>query len=63
MGGFELARRVKEIKPDLPISLMTAFETNSSEFEKVCRSAKIDGFIRMPGKAKSVCAAIEGILG
>jgi two-component SAPR family response regulator len=63
INGFEFARRVKEIKPAVPIILMTAFEIRESEFEKVMPSIKIDGFIQKPGTAKSICTTIERILG
>jgi DNA-binding NtrC family response regulator len=33
--GFEIARKARAVKPDVPIILMTAFEINTSEFEKV----------------------------
>ena len=35
MNGFEVARTVKKIRPDIKLAFITAFEMNKSEFEKV----------------------------
>jgi CheY-like chemotaxis protein len=48
MTGFELCRQIKEMKQKAPVVLMTAFEINSSEFDKVLPHTKADGFITKP---------------
>ena len=50
MNGFEVARAVKEVRPDIKIAFITAFEINKSEFEKVLPSTKVDAFITKPVK-------------
>ena len=50
MNGFEVARAVKEIRPDIKLAFITAFDINKSEFEKVLPSTKVDAFITKPVK-------------
>jgi DNA-binding NtrC family response regulator len=38
MTGFEFVRHVKEIRPDIKVMLMTAFDINQSEFARVLPS-------------------------
>ncbi|AFU57379.1 signal receiver domain-containing protein [Candidatus Nitrososphaera gargensis Ga9.2] len=63
MTGFELARRIKDVKPDVKVIIMTASEINRLEFENVLPSTKIDGFVTKPATLKVVCVAIERCLG
>lgn len=35
MTGFQLVRRVKDLRPDIKVVLMTAFDVNKAEFEAV----------------------------
>src|SRR5690349_13118162 len=35
INGFEIARRVRDINPDIPVVFMTAFEINPSEFHQL----------------------------
>ena len=48
MSGFALARAVKSINPRTKVVLMTAFEINPSEFEKVMPHSIIEGFLKKP---------------
>lgn len=48
MNGFEFVKKVKEIKPEIKVFLMTSFEINESEFRRVLPSIKIDEFIEKP---------------
>jgi DNA-binding NtrC family response regulator len=48
MTGFQLAREVKAINPKTKVVLMTAFEINQSEFEKVLPHSIVEGFIQKP---------------
>ena len=47
MNGFEVARAVKEIRLDIKIALITTFDINKSEFEKVLPSTNVDAFIEI----------------
>ena len=59
MNGFEVARAVKEIKPDIKLAFITAFEINKSEFEKVLPSIKADAFIKKPVKSSTFAEVIK----
>jgi two-component SAPR family response regulator len=48
MSGIQLAKRIKSIDPDIKIILLTAFEINKSEFDKVMDSKNVDGFLQKP---------------
>jgi two-component SAPR family response regulator len=48
MNGIEFAIKIKEIKPDIKILLMTAFEINNEELKNVISSVKVDEFISKP---------------
>ena len=62
MNGFEVARAVKEVRPDIKIAFITAFEINKSEFEKVLPSTKVDTFIAKPVKLGTFVERIKGIV-
>ena len=46
MNGYEFVKKVKEIKPEVKVFLMTAFEINDIEFHSLLQSVKIDEFIQ-----------------
>ena len=48
LSGIQLARKVKEINPNVKVILMTAFEIKDNEFSKVFPSAQVDGFVQKP---------------
>ena len=48
MNGFEFIKKIKEIKPEIKVFLMTAFEINDIEFRRLLPSTKIDEFIQKP---------------
>lgn len=59
MNGYEFLKRVKEIKPQVPIFLMTAFEIDDKEFRNVLKSVKIDEFIQKPISFKGLTEIIR----
>jgi CheY-like chemotaxis protein len=61
MNGFEVARAVKEIRPDIKVTFITAFDINKSEFEKVLPSTKADAFITKPVKPSTFAEAIKRV--
>ncbi len=63
MTGFEFVRHIKDVRPDIKVIIMTAFDINRLEFEKVLPSTKIDSFVTKPATLKVMCAAIEKCLG
>jgi DNA-binding NtrC family response regulator len=48
LSGIQLAKKVKEINPNVKVVLMTAFEVRDNEFSKVFPSTHVDGFIQKP---------------
>jgi two-component system response regulator ChvI len=48
INGYEFIKKIKEIKPDVKVFFMTAFEINDIEFRRVLPSVKIDEFIQKP---------------
>jgi DNA-binding NtrC family response regulator len=48
INGYELIKRVKEIKTEVKVFFMTAFEINDIEFRRLLPSVIIDEFIQKP---------------
>jgi DNA-binding NtrC family response regulator len=63
LSGIQLARKVKEIKPDVKVVLMTAFEIRDNEFSKVFPSLHIDGFVQKPIGISDLTNKILTIIG
>jgi two-component system cell cycle sensor histidine kinase/response regulator CckA len=63
MSGIRLARKVKEINPNVKVVLMTSFEINDNEFSKVFPSTQVDGFVKKPVSIKNLTNQILDILG
>jgi DNA-binding NtrC family response regulator len=59
MSGFELAREIRSLNPKTKIVVMTAFEINKSEFEKVLPSSSIDEFLTKPVSAAAMRQTVE----
>ena len=59
MSGFELVKKVKKLRPDLVVLLMSAFEINKEEFEKVLPSTKVDGFVPKPARLSQILETIK----
>jgi len=59
MNGFEFCRRVKELRPEAPVILMTAFEMNQSELSRVMPSTIADGYIQKPISLKKLKEVID----
>jgi CheY-like chemotaxis protein len=58
MGGIELAVRVKELHPDLPVVLMSGRATEQVEEE--IREARIDHVLQKPFEIASLVGVIAG---
>jgi DNA-binding NtrC family response regulator len=48
MSGYEFAKKVKGIKPEGKIILMSSFEISDIEFSNVLPDIKIDAFLQKP---------------
>ena len=61
ISGFELARRVRALKPDVPIILMTAFEINDIEFRQVFPSLRVDALLQKPFTIKALLQVVQQV--
>jgi len=61
MNGFQLVRRVKELRPDIKIIMMTAFEVDMKEFNTVFPSTRVDKIIRKPFNISSLIEMVSTI--
>ncbi len=63
LSGIQLARKVKEINPNVKVVLMTSFEIRDNEFSKVFPSTHVDGFVQKPIGIKDLTNKILDIIG
>jgi two-component system, cell cycle sensor histidine kinase and response regulator CckA len=63
LSGIQLARRVKEINPDVKVVLMTSFEIRDNEFSKVFPSMHVDSFVQKPIGISDLTNKILSIIG
>jgi DNA-binding NtrC family response regulator len=61
MTGFQLVRRTKELRPDMKVIMMTAFEVNKPEFESVFPSTPVDNVMRKPFLPSQLAEVIKEI--
>ena len=59
MNGYEFIKKVKEIKPEVKIFFMTAFEIDEIEFRGVLPYIKIDEFIQKPISANKLTVTVK----
>lgn len=60
MTGFQLARRIKDLQPDVHVILISAFEINKTEFDKVMMlHTHIDSFLAKPFPISALIGAIK----
>ncbi|MDP9015793.1 MAG: response regulator [Thermoproteota archaeon] len=63
ISGIQLAKRVKEVNPNVKVVLMTAFEIRDTEFSKVFPSTQVDGFVQKPIGIKDLTDKILSLIG
>jgi CheY-like chemotaxis protein len=63
MSGIRLAKKVKEINPNVKVVLMTSFEIKDNEFSKVFPSTQIDGLVQKPVGIKNLTNKILDTIG
>src|SRR5262245_15780875 len=61
MNGFQLVRRLREVRPDMKVVMMTAFEMNQSEFETVFPSMRVARVVRKPFSSSKLIEIIKAI--
>jgi len=62
-SGIQLAKKVKEINPNVKVVLMTAFEIKDNEFSKVFPSTQVDGFVQKPIGIRDLTDKILSLIG
>lgn len=62
LSGIQLAKKVKEINPDVKVVLLTAFEIKDNEFSKVFPSTHVDGFVQKPVSIKDLTNKILSLI-
>jgi DNA-binding NarL/FixJ family response regulator len=62
MNGFELARAIRDHNPNMKIPLLTAFDIDKSEFEKIFPSTTIDGLFTKPVGISTLVDTINAVL-
>jgi DNA-binding NtrC family response regulator len=63
LSGIQLARKAKEINPNVKVVLMTAFEIRDEEFSKVFPSSRVDGFLQKPITIRDLINKILSLIG
>ena len=63
LTGFQLVRKVKDLRPEMKVIMMTMFEVNKPEFEAVFPSTPIDAVIRKPFVPLQLIEKIRGFSG
>jgi DNA-binding NtrC family response regulator len=62
LSGIQLAKKIKEINPNVKVVLMTAFEIRGDEFSKIFPSTSVDGFIQKPFGIRDLTNKILSII-
>lgn len=63
MNGFELARKVREARPDIPLVLMTAFEINKPEFAALFPSTTVSDLVKKPFSGAQLISIVRKYVG
>jgi DNA-binding NtrC family response regulator len=61
LNGYELVKKIKAIRPETKVIIMTAFETDHQELSEILPSIKIDGFMLKPGRIESLVNTIKSV--
>ena len=59
MSGIELAKKAKEIDPDVKLMIMTAFELSSYELSHDLPFVKIEDLLKKPISLSKICKVID----
>lgn len=62
MSGFELVHEANKVHPDMKIMMLTSFEINKFEFDKVFPSCRIDVLINKPIRIAKFIDAVNALM-
>ena len=63
LSGIQLARKLKEVNPNVKVLLLTALEIRDNEVSDVSSSTNVDGFIQKPVGNKELTDKILSLIG
>ena len=63
LSGIQLARKVKEVNPNVKVLLLTALGIRDNEVYDVSSSTNVDGFVQKPIGNKELTDKILSLLG
>ena len=64
LSGIELAKKVKEINPNVKVLLLTGFGLKVTEISKASDSSSgVDGFVQKPIATTKLADKISGLIG
>ena len=61
MNGFQLVEKIRQVRPEMKLVMMTAFEINKSEFESLFPSTHIDSVLKKPFSPLKLVTTIEKV--
>jgi DNA-binding NtrC family response regulator len=61
MTGFQLARRLKELRPEMKIIMTTTFEVNKGEFDAVFPSLQVENVVPKPARPSQLAEMVKEI--
>jgi DNA-binding NtrC family response regulator len=59
MNGFQLVKRIRQIRPEMRLVMMTAFEIDKTEFESVFPSTQINNVLKKPFAVSKLVSVAE----
>ena len=59
INGIQLAKKVKLLRPNIKIILMTAFEVHKQEWQRTLPNTRIDEFIEKPIRMNDLVEAVQ----
>ena len=62
INGFQLVRRVMELRPEMKVILMTAFEVSMHEFHSVFPSTPLDYVVRKPFSPSMLAEKVKQLI-
>jgi DNA-binding NtrC family response regulator len=62
IDGYGLIKRIKAIRPETKVVIMTALETNLKELSTMLPSINIDGLFSKPGSLERLVSDIKKII-
>ena len=62
MNGYEFVKKIKQIKTEVKVILMTAFEINDIELDRCLPDIKIDFFLQKPFSIQQLKYMVEKTL-